>query len=437
MRPLSFPSLHSLVLLLNNQTYPELLVKMFARRVQEAVEQPGQLRVLWVPGLPTIPTISSSLPNRMSHLWVSRPQQFSATSKVFHLGASVCTDEMKKLVDRSGTCQTGIKKLQLVLSPNSFSQSECSSNILSTVPSGITELSIQPSEVPPFYSPSLCSRLTSNNTNSLLTKLALPVCAFLDQHNSSKAVVLLGQAAPLLLHLEVLPALSNCRNRCNTAGAVVLKAVSVALPRLTKLLVRGVACRPAHSSLSFPSTLTQLHLSSPVGSNPPGLMPALARALQQAALTRLQVLQLYHPGATQKVQQIFFSLATHCPSLQQLVIVDPSSAFTIRKFPLQAVVDLVQKLSLRFLYICSTLLTKQDVKKLKSGVRELNAEKPFLLCHFQTRINDNPSLYHKHKPFYSLLDIEFLPSEYLSSVTGLDCQQSSDVAQIDLREILL
>ena len=51
-------------------------------------------------------------------------------------------------------------------------------------------------------------------------------------------------------------------------------------------------------------------------------MPALARALQQAALTRLQVLQLYHARATQQVQQILSTLATHCPSLQQLVIVE-------------------------------------------------------------------------------------------------------------------
>ena len=117
-----------------------------------------------------------------------------------------------------------------------------------------------------------------------------------------------------------------------------------------------------------------------------------------------------------------------CKQLEQIIIVDPSNSFTLRRFPVAIVIELLTSLDkLRFLYLGSGLLTLEEVKTLKSAAKRITKTRPWLVARYQSRIHQ--------EPFYSLEDVTELPMELQRSVATLEISAESQWSQSDVATV--
>ena len=223
-----------------------------------------------------------------------------------------------------------------------------------------------------------------------------------------------------LMHLEIR----------TTANDQCVDALASASPLLETLIVSGgkyssiaPSLRKSFSELfqSFES-LSHLELSE---INNPALLIDLKRTLKFAK--RLKTLKIKQRQVTQYTAALLDSLSVHCDIIENVVLVDTSRAFTQKKFPLENVIRLVEKISMKFIYLCSELLTLEDVKSFKRQLKNLLVVKPHLVARLQSTWSSDP--------FYGVGDICDLPMELQTSVASLSAVEASSVARVSLSDI--
>ena len=267
-----------------------------------------------------------------------------------------------------------------------------------------------------------------------------------DQHFRSFLRKLFRENTKNLKHLEV-----GDMSGENICVDLVLKEVVSAAPQLQTLVLADVAISARQNKILASltqacSNLSQLQLTD-IQSSDQRLFADLERALLVAK--QLRQLQVHQKQLTQHCGRLLASLADNCDNIQQVVLIDPSRAFSLKKFPTENVIKLVQKDSMRFLYLCSELLTLNDVKSLKRSMKPLLVSKPYLLVKLQSTLAFSPSRYpgtrHEENlarmsPFYSLNDINDLPMELqrvVASSAG-DCRdrfRNTSVAKVTVDNI--
>ena len=80
---------------------------------------------------------------------------------------------------------------------------------------------------------------------------------------------------------------------------------------------------------------------------------------------------------------------------------------------------------MKFVYVCSELLTLEDVKSFKRQLKKLLAEKPHLVARLQSTLTSSD-------PFYDVGDICDLPMELQTSVASLSAVKASSVSLSDI-----
>lgn len=294
-----------------------------------------------------------------------------------------------------------------------------------------------------------------------LTKLALPLCGLLDsqdmaggkqattnngmqgrkrvshgvrkQNFSSAGFFNFTLTVPSLEHLEILPCTDML---CSSAGAEgVLEAVSNCSKLKTLILVQ-IAVKFSGKPLlldifSNCPKLEHLHLSN-LTCEAQKLFKDLSLGLERAS--SLKVLEIFQSQWTQFSKQLFESVIKGCVNLEQLVVIDTSKAFNLQKFPLGKLIEIARLDKLSFLYICSELITLENIKKLKSEVRKIAAKKPFLISRLQKEFVREKSA------FYHLEDLSGLPMVYHKTVANINslargyCSNSS-VANVTIEDV--
>ena len=244
----------------------------------------------------------------------------------------------------------------------------------------------------------------------LLTSLEKLTCILSQCHNeeSQKFVRQLFRENPKKLkHLELRR--DSERNICVD---LVLKELVSTAPALQTLVLSDVEISARQSQILASLLQTCSNLSHLQLTNLQSADQRLFADLQKGLLAakQLKLLQIHQKQLTQHSGRLLDSLADNCDNIQQVVLIDPSRAFNLKKFPTENVIKLVQKQSMRFFYLCSELLTVNDKKILKRSLRTLMVSKPHLLVKLQSTLACPPGS--STSPFYSLEDIQDLPMEY-------------------------
>ena len=79
---------------------------------------------------------------------------------------------------------------------------------------------------------------------------------------------------------------------------------------------------------------------------------------------------------------------------------------------------------MKFIYLCSELLTLEDVKSFKRQLKKLLVVKPHLVARLQSTWSSDP--------FYGVGDICDLPMELQTSVASLSAVKASSVSLSDI-----
>ena len=239
-----------------------------------------------------------------------------------------------------------------------------------------------------------------------------------------------------LRHLEIRDLIRGLTS-ADTSG--VLDGLASSAPQLETLILCGAPILASNDKVIFKllqscQNLTHLELSD-LGYQPQRMFTDLESGLKEAK--GLKTLKIQQKQLTQYSPRLLESLSENCDSIEQVVLVDTSRAFTLKKYPTEAVFKLSQKKSIKFVYICSELLTLEDDKFVKRKVKSLLEEKPFLLVRLQLKVPFNARLL--SLPFYSVDDISDLPMEFQSSVASLyvdfNMRASTSVASLTVGDI--
>ena len=239
-----------------------------------------------------------------------------------------------------------------------------------------------------------------------------------------------------LRHLEIRDLVRGLTS-ADTSG--VLDGLASSAPQLETLILCGAPILASNDKVIFKllqscQNLTHLELSD-LGYQPQRLFTDLESGLKEAK--GLKTLKIKQKQLTQYSPRLLESLSENCDSIEQVVLVDTSRAFTLKKYPTEAVFKLSQKKSVKFVYICSELLTLEDDKFVKRKVKSLLEEKPFLLVRLQLKVPSNARLL--SLPFYSVDNISDLPMEFQSSVASLyvdfNMRASTSVASLTVGDI--
>ena len=272
-----------------------------------------------------------------------------------------------------------------------------------------------------------------------LDKLSLPICGYLDSDNT-KCIQLWKQTLTAngfgeavkemksLTHIEI----KFCPVKLfNEFGAVKVVETLAHVPQLKSLVISNVGFQVNPSDSIFPKlfngceNLRELHLCS-LQTDPQKLFTSLERGLKSAK--SLIVLKVFQKQFTQYSQRLLVAMKDFCKQLEQIIIVDPSNSFTLRRFPVAIVIELLTSLNkLRFLYLGSGLLTLEEVKTLKSAAKRITKTRPWLVARYQSRIHQ--------EPFYSLEDVTELPMELQRSVATLEISAESQWSQSDVATV--
>jgi len=286
-----------------------------------------------------------------------------------------------------------------------------------------------------------------------LVKVALPLCGFIDFEDhevlnkvtkdsmvnkrlahdtgtySGISFVNFFENVPALEHLEIV---SCCIMRC-TKGAEELLEKVTKLPKLKTLILVKIRVSFGNNSLfekifSCCSLLTHIHLNSLI-CDTQKLCRDLGIGLKKAE--NLKTLKVFQKQWTQFSNSLFSFLIENCLSLEQLILIDSSKAFTLKKFPVAELEKLTRKSSLCFLYITSQLLTTENIKKLKSNSRKVSSKKPFFVSRFVKEFNSDKYA------FYQLSDIEGLPMVFQRSVLTINSLNTSYCSNSSVANITL
>ena len=363
------PFLTSVVWEMRNQTFPSLLEREILSRLTSQCSQ-----VL----TETTPLFSKQKVGVAIHKWSYQlPPEKSkeveeSLSRQDHL---VCFERSGLLLPRSGE---EVRNLRELSTSSSFSRSSMRTNL-----EKLEKLSY-------FISP--------YNYDD-------------DWHTSFRKLI--GKSTKLN-HLEMR---SSSEKDC--VDLVLNELVSVADPQLQALILADVSISARQSQILARLFQVCHHLShlqlTDIQCSDQRLFTDLERALPSAK--QLKQLQIHQKQLTQHCAKLLTSLAVNCDNIEAVVLIDPSRAFNLKKFPTENVIKLVKKKSVRFVYLCSELLTVNDIKSLKRSLKTVMASKPHLFVKLQSTLAF--TLGASESPFYSLEDINDLPMEFQNMVATL------------------
>ena len=232
-----------------------------------------------------------------------------------------------------------------------------------------------------------------------------------DWHTSFRKLI--GKSTKLK-HLEMR---SSSEKDC--VDLVLNELVSAADPQLQALVLADVSISARQSQILARLFQVCHHLShlqlTDIQCSDQRLFADLERALPSAK--QLKLLQIHQKQLTQHCAKLLTSLADNCDNIEAVVLIDPSRAFNLKKFPTENVIKLVKKKSVRFVYLCSELLTVNDIKSLKRSLKTVMASKPHLFVKLQSTLAF--TLGASESPFYSLEVINDLPMEFQNMVATL------------------
>ena len=130
----------------------------------------------------------------------------------------------------------------------------------------------------------------------------------------------------------------------------------------------------------------------------------------------MKILKIYQKQFTQYSERVLSAISEHCQKIEQILIMDPSKSFTLKKFPLKVVSELASSSeNLGFLCLGTELLTNEDIKVLKSHVKKVKQEKPYLVGMFMNKIGQSWS-------GDINVDTKSLPMEYQRNYATLKCR---------------
>ena len=274
------------------------------------------------------------------------------------------------------------------------------------------------------------TKLSNPNCFENLVKLSIPICGYLDHSTETDEKHSNQQQQPVidadgfaqmldhmrsLKHVEVKP----CpKMELNSKGAKVVEAL-IKAPQLTKLVISNVGIQINPSDSLFPklfsscSQNTELHISE-VHSDPQKLFTSIEKGLKFAK--NMKILKIYQKQFTQYSERVLSAISEHCQKIEQILIMDPSKSFTLKKFPLKVVSELASySENLGFLCLGTELLTNEDIKVLKSHVKKVKQEKPYLVGMFMNKIGQSWS-------GDINVDTKSLPMEYQRNYATLKCR---------------
>ena len=271
-----------------------------------------------------------------------------------------------------------------------------------------------------------------------LEKISMPICGFISTNKkgetSSEGLDKVLKAMRKLTHIEIKFCPEIDIRTLYHDGALIVETLAANAPHLQSLVISNVgfwinlSLNQSISDSVFPKlfkgceNLKELHISS-LQTNPQKLFASLEKGLKSAK--SLTVLKVYQKQFTQYSERLFVTIRDSCKQLEQIVIVDPSNSFTLRKFPVKSVIELLTSLNkIRFLYLGSGLLTIEEVKALKSATKKIMKTRPWLVARYQKRIAQSP--------FYSLEDVTELPMEFQRSVATLDIRREYQWTQSEV-----
>jgi hypothetical protein len=295
-----------------------------------------------------------------------------------------------------------------------------------------------------------------------LTKLALPLCGFLvsqekgktnsispgvggrrDSHWNKKyqnyfssGFLTFAHNVPCLEHLEIV----SCQeDLCTNVGAEDMLAHVTKLSKLNTLILVRIKVNFGIKSLFQEifkncAMLNHLHINS-LNCDPQKFCRDLSLGLKDAG--NLQILKVFQRQWTQFSKYLFSSISENCSKLEQLILIDTSKAFTLKKFPVEELLEVANKDSLIFLYVTSELFTLENIKKLRSHTKKNSAKKPFFISRFVKEFILAPAASYA---FYQLEDLENLPMSFkravvtINSISTSYCSNSS-VANLTVDDV--
>ena len=275
------------------------------------------------------------------------------------------------------------------------------------------------------------TKLSNPNCFENLVKLSIPICGYLnylgetDEKNSKQqqqpVIDADGFAQMLdhmrsLKHVEVKP----CpRIELNSKGAKVVEAL-IKAPQSTNLVISNVGLQINPSDSLFPKffsscfQISELHISE-VNSDPQKLFTSIEKGLKFAK--NMKILKIYQKQFTQYSERVLSAIGEHCQKIEQIIIMDSSKSFTLKKFPLKVVSELASASeNLGFLCLGSELFTNDDIKVLKNHVKKVMLqEKPYLVGKFLNKIGQS---WANEINF----DTKSLPMQYQRNYATLKCR---------------
>ena len=409
-RPLVLSKLQSLVLVLANRTYPELVVRQFEDLVTSATT-PAALAVYWS-------SRGYRAPHKVIHPEIIHHTR-SGGSSSHHPNDQAAQAKEPKLEDvrkasfyslPSGSELAGLKLEGLDLSFLGGRRGE-GRGCPPTFPalpwldwSHLRELWVPGGSVVDRVPPG-GQNVTSSGSPSTKGKRV--------SHTSSKPtyspakLLQIAASAPLLRRLHLV---------WSTLDQPIMDAALLAVPSFTCLT--SLTVNQPNSTIFLTILAKCSHLEElTIGDSFDDILPSslqkvvasLCSGLSQAK--QLRVVRVKATLGTLNLGRLLGALAS-CPRLEQVVVVDPSSPLDTQPFPQAAVGALVKALpSLSYLHICSYSLTNLAIKQMKVVLRRERREGRRVL------------VWGLHRPtksyLYDLADIAHLPAACLESLTTL------------------
>jgi len=465
-----FPVLKSLILDMRNRTFPILLEREFLAKIFAAIT-PANITQFWCSSYVKREFISKSI-GSLDVVTVSmkQPEIHQESEPILATQASFSFSCEKEIFHYLTSPWPRLKKLSLhhlkpCSCPCSRSTSELLAMLMTKIPSlleGLNELSFStngfnrrvfaPKEL---HVGKILATIKFQN----LTKLALPLCGFLvsqekgktnsispgvgsrrDSHWNKKyqnycssGFVTFANNVPCLEHLEIV----SCQeDLCTNVGAEDILAHVTKLSKLNTLILVRLKVNFGIKSLfqeMFRSCvmLNHLHINS-LNCDPQKFCRDLSHGLKEAG--NLQILKVFQKQWTQFSKYLFSSISKSCSKLEQLILIDSSKAFTLKKFPVEELLEVANKDSLIYLYVTSELFTLENIKELKSHTKKITAKKPFFMGRFVK------GFFFDKYAFYQLADLEKLPMSFkravvtINSISTSYCSNSS-VANLTVDDV--
>jgi len=463
IKEMKFPKLTSLILDIRNRTFPILLDREFSCKIFEALT-PSNIIKFWCSSYTKrefiakaassleLLTISMKQPgnHKESEPLLARQASFSFTceEEMLHYLRSPCPNLKKLSLQHLMPC---VKQGPDKDPNNRHTYHSCHNGIANIlkIPNlleGLEELSYSTNG---FVTDAWTTQLHKNIGRTLstikfqnLTKISLPLCGFLAEGDESVKVAKdMGQLinkrvaamqprpysgnafatfadnVPGLQDLEIV----SCNSMRITKGAECILEKVALLSNLKTLILVKIRVNFSTISLfekilSGCPMLSHLHINSLI-CDAQKFCRDLTIGLKQAG--NLKTLKVFQKQWTQFSKSLFSSLIDNCHKLEQLILVDSSRGFTLKRFPVEELEIIARKDSLSFLYITSELLTMENVKKLKSSAKKITTKKPFFVSRFVKEFDS------RKYAFYQLPDIDGLPMVYQRSVVTINTLNSS------------